>query len=132
MGKVTLDLDAVDDLSNGAIEDGIRGVLGAAETILKEDILNRSGSGRTYGGHQASAPGEPPAPDVGNLKANTNADPSLRRVGAEIVGQITADAGYAEALEKGTEKMAARPFFGLLVSDHAPELSKAFTDGAKR
>jgi hypothetical protein len=132
MAKVTLDMNAVDDLSSRAVEGGVRAVLGKAERLLKEDILNRPGTGRQYGLHRASAPGQPPAPDIGNLRAQTNADPTLREEGDETVGQITADAAYAEALEKGTERIAARPFFGLLVSEHSDDLARAFSEGALR
>ena len=132
MAKVTLDLSAIDALSSRAVVGGVRSVLGAAERILKGDILNRPGTGRQYGKHRASSPGQPPAPDVGNLKANTNADPSLSMDGDEVVGQLTADAAYAEALSKGTERMAARPFFDLLITDHSAALERAFVEGAKQ
>lgn len=56
-------------------------------------------------GHVPSAPGEPPNRDTGVLQAHlTNA----------LVGPLTAevrsDAPYANALEFGTSKMAARPY----------------------
>lgn len=131
----SVDLQAADDMSLKAAEGGVRAAQGKAEQVLKEDILNRQGSGRTYrrGGreHQSSAAGEPPAPDLGNLKAQTNADPNLSRDGSDIVGTITADAEYAQALEVGTERIAPRPYFGLLITDHAEALQTAFDDGAK-
>jgi hypothetical protein len=131
VAKVTLDLAAIEGLAARAAEGGLREALGEGERILKDDILNRPGSGRVYGKHQASAPGEPPAPDLGHLRANTNADPTLRQEGDETIGKIDANAAYAEALEKGTERMAARPYFGLLASDHADDLHKAFVKGAR-
>ena len=33
-----------------------------------QEVLGHGGSGRRYGGHTASAPGEPPAPISGNLR----------------------------------------------------------------
>lgn len=131
MAKVTLDMSAMDRLSARTAEGGVRQALGKAETILKGDILNRPGTGKTYGKRQASAPGQPPAPDTGNLRANTNADPSVRQDGEDFVGRVVANAAYAEALEKGTERMAARPFLGLLATDHADDLRTAFIQGAK-
>lgn len=56
--------------------------------------------------HQASAPGEAPAIDTGHL---------VNSIQAARTGQgsavVTAYSDYAAALEFGTRKMAARPFF---------------------
>lgn len=131
MAKVTLYEGVLARIAADAGEKGLRGALGKAETILKEDILRRPGSGKIYDKHQASAPGEPPAPDTNNLRSSTNADPSIREEGDDLVGRIVANAGYAEALEKGTERMAPRPFLGLLATDHTDDLRQAFIEGAK-
>lgn len=113
MVTVTIDVAALDRLIGDAAEDGIREALTEAERILKTDILNRPGTGRKYGKHQASAPGEPPAPDAGNLRANTNADTNIENRmrydmpgSGEVIGQILANAEYAEALEKGSNHTA--------------------------
>ncbi|WP_312126322.1 HK97 gp10 family phage protein [Brevundimonas sp.] len=132
MAKVTLYDGVLARIAADAGERGLRGALGKAETVLKEDILRRPGSGKIYGKHQASAPGEPPAPDTGNLRSNTNADPNIREEGDDLVGRVVSNAEYAQALEKGTERMAARPFMGLLGTDHAEDLRQAFIEGAKQ
>lgn len=132
MATVTLDLQAFDNLTERAAEDGLRSALGKGESILKGDILNRPGTGRRYGKHTASAPGEPPAPDLGNLRDNSNADTDLRRDGENVVGSIIVNASYAEALERGTERIAARPFLGVLAQDHGDDLQQAFVEGAKQ
>lgn len=132
MAKVTIDIDALDRLTGGAAEDGLRSALGEYERILKDDVLNRPGTGRQYGKHTASAPGQPPAPDVGNLKANTNASPDIREDGDDLVGDVTADAAYAEALHVGTERIAARPFMDVPANEHQDALARAFVDGARR
>lgn len=131
MAKVTLDIGAIERLTGRKAEDGLRSALGEYEKILKEDVLNRPGSGRTYGKHQASAPGSPPAPDLGNLKANTNADPTLDQDGDDVVGRVVANAAYASALHSGTERVAARPFMDLPAKEHAQRLTDAFAQGAK-
>lgn len=131
MATVSLDLHAFDQLATKAAENGLRSALGEGEKILKSDILNRPGTGRQYGKHRASAPGEPPAKDLGNLSANTNANPNLRDDGDDIVGTIDANAEYAKALEQGTERIAPRPFLGLLATDHRTDLQRAFVEGAK-
>lgn len=136
MSKVILDLGAIDKMTDRAAENGLRSALGEGETILKRNILAQEGTGRIYtrGGrkHQASAPGQAPALDTGNLRANTNANPALREEGTDLVGEIVSNTEYSEALERGTERMAARPFLGTLGTDHRPELQRAFIEGAKR
>lgn len=106
VAKVTLDVSALNKLTERKAENGIRAAAGEYEKILKGDVLNRKGTGRRYGKHQASAPGEPPASDLGSLKANTNADPTVRWEGADAVGRVVANAEYAEALEKGSKHTA--------------------------
>lgn len=132
MAKVTIDLSAIDRLSIDAAERGIRGALGEYEKIMKSDVLSRPGNGRVYGKHQASAPGQPPAPDFGNLRANTNADSNVANDGNEVTGRIVANSAQASALHNGTERIAARPFMDLPARDNKPALQRAFVEGAKR
>lgn len=131
MAKVTLDLGAIDAMSDRAAEGGLRQALGEYERILKTDVLNRAGTGKQYGKHQASAPGEPPARDLGNLVANTNADPTIRDDGDAKVGTVTANANYARPLHEGTERIAARPFMDVPAKENQRELTEAFVRGAR-
>lgn len=135
MAEVKVDFAAIERLAKQKGEAGLRQALGKAESLLKGTILNQPGTGRVYtrGGvkHQASAPGQPPAPDTTNLRTSTNADPALKEDGQDIVGSIVAATNYAEALERGTERMAARPFLGPLATEYFSDLQKAFVDGAK-
>jgi HK97 gp10 family phage protein len=55
--------------------------------------------------HQASAPGEAPANDLGFLVNNVKAE-----VTGELVASTLSLAPYSVHLEYGTRKMAARPF----------------------
>ncbi len=131
MAKVTLDMPAFDRLADGAAENGLRAALGEYERIMKSDVLNRVGTGERYGKHQASAPGEPPARDLGNLVANTNADPNIREEGNDVVGQVVANSEYARPLHEGTERIAARPFMDVPANENQRELTEAFVRGAK-
>lgn len=67
-------------------------------------------SGRWYGNHRASAPGEPPAIDQG-LLANTIGVSSVPGVDNDLAAMVVANADYAPHLEFGTSRMAPRPFF---------------------
>lgn len=76
------------------------------EGHAKTSILAGGKSGRVYGAHQASAPGEAPANDLGNLANGIgvrDGDGPLSRI-------VAAGADYAMDLEMGTVRMAARPF----------------------
>lgn len=131
MATVSFDLAKMQGLAD---EKAVRGIQTAAlrgEAILKADLLSRPGTGELYGKHRASAPGEPPAPDTGRLRAATQADPEVRRDGDDLVGRVVANTEYALPLEKGTERMAARPYLSRLRSDHADDLRQAFVVGAK-
>lgn len=132
MAHVALDLAAFDNLTGQAAENGLRSALGEYERILKTDVLNREGTGNRYGKHKASAPGEPPARDLGNLVANTNADPELREDGPELVGSVVANSAYAKPLHDGTERIAARPFMDVPAKENQRALIDAFVQGAKR
>jgi hypothetical protein len=71
----------------------------------------RPGSGRTYrsrtghGVHQASAPGQPPAPDTHTLQQSIH----LEHPRPETI-RVIADAEGAAELELGSRRMAPRPF----------------------
>ena len=89
-------------------------------------LLVGTRTGRTYSirgkAHVASAPGEPPAVDTGNLKN------SLR------VLEVTDDyasygtsADYAADLEYGSRRMAARPFLRPAVEAGVGEIQETMT-----
>lgn len=86
---------------------------------MKRRILTGAKSGRRYGSHTSSAPGQSPANDTGALvnsisveKKNKNAD-------------VIIDKDYAEFLELGTSKMRPRPFI-------IPSLQKVKKDLANK
>jgi HK97 gp10 family phage protein len=69
-------------------------------------ILRGSKSGRVYGRHQASAPGEAPASDTGRLVQSIRVDFQPNA----LAGRVVAGTDYAKKLEFGTVKIAPRPF----------------------
>jgi len=68
--------------------------------------------------HHASAPGEPPAIDTGNLINSIQVEPT--RTGAVVYSTSE----YAPHLEFGTVKMGARPFFQPAVEREAPQFER--------
>lgn len=70
--------------------------------------------------HVASAPGEPPAADLGNLHNSITVQPNP----ALLLVQVNAGAKYSAALEYGTRKMAARPFMSRALTTHLPALNR--------
>lgn len=90
----------------------------AVAAEIQGDIVMSFGTGpagRSYkrGGvtHVASSPGSPPNVDTGALRASIRAK-SLGPTSAEVV----AGTEYAQWLEYGTTRMAARPFFAPVVA----------------
>ena len=82
-------------------------------------VLSKDGTGKRYkrgksGWYIASAPGQPPAPDTGDLRGKWRklilAEFSGQGAGIRIKMRIKSDMPYSVYLEKGTRKMAARPF----------------------
>lgn len=136
MVKVTIDLAALDRLTEAKATRGLQAAALRGEARLKNDLLSQPGSGRIYPrgkgrSHQASAPGEPPAPDTGELRRRTQADTQVRRDGDTLVGRVVVNTEYAAGLEVGTERVAPRPYLSRLRDDHADELHQAFIQGAK-
>lgn len=82
-------------------------------------MLSHPGSGRMYGAHQASAPGEPPAPNTGELRGSLVDTVSVNR--GVVVGRVVENHEAAAHLEGGTENMAPRP-----------HMRRALTEGWKR
>ena len=78
------------------------------EGRILESIQRDPKTGRVYGNHRASAPGQPPATDQGQLVRSITMSVEDRE--GEVVGLIKASAPYAAHLEFGTSKMAARPY----------------------
>lgn len=91
------------------------------ETAVKVSMSAASHSGRTYGEHRASAPGETPAVDTGILVNSINTE-LVSSSDTHATAQVGTGVEYAEALEfghvnktrKGTQDVAtftpARPF----------------------
>lgn len=104
---------------------GVQILYNAAQVVLGQD-----GSGRTYGRHVASAPGQPPAPDTGNLRRNWRrrvfAAPNGKGLGITVRMSITSDMMYHDFLEKGTRYIAPRPFHNRIKTKARPKIVALF------
>lgn len=106
--RVTLNQDAFDD----TVENGVQPVIRNFIYDLRNRMVvsfNEPKSGREYkrsgGVHRASAPGEAPGVDTGNLQNSIQVEfPS------PIKGVLSIGAEYAQFLEEGTDRIAPRPF----------------------
>lgn len=74
--------------------------------------------------HTASAPGQAPATDTGQLVSSIST--RVKTEGRKVIGEIVADAPYAQALEFGTRKMMARPFMQPALSKNARKVEAIF------
>ena len=99
---------------------------------VTEDVLGQDGTGRVYGKHIASAPGDPPAPDTGSLRNNWRdqklALPNGIGKGIRIFMRRSSKMFYAHYLDDGTSKMAARPFVKPIEEKATPQVTKLFAN----
>ena len=136
--KVRIDLDInqalADKLTKERLERGMRAVGIQGEASVKAE-LSRPGQGRLYqkGGvsHRASKPGDPPAPDTGELRKSVTHEVE-EIFGGGIRTTIIANKEYAAALELGTEKMSPRPFMRSLLGKYLASLRAAFVVGSSK
>ena len=97
-----------------------------ALTTAKNQVLRGQRSGRRYGGHTASAPGEPPANWSGHLR-----DSSFKEITNDAhLPAIESEAFYADWLENGTPggQMAPRPFRDKILQMAEPEVSAIYSE----
>ena len=99
----------------------------AANALInaKNEVLSGSRSGRVYGGHQASAPGEPPANWSGHLR-----DTNWKQIDDAHCPAIVSSTWYAELLENGTPggQMAPRPFRDAILEKSIPEVTAIYRE----
>ena len=122
-------LSALKNLQNN-LEEPFREVIqGGAQLIRGEAIKSiQSGpkSGRVYEKynprrtHKASAPGEAPASDSGNLVRNIR----VVQENKDLI-KVESNASYSQFLEFGTSKMLARPFLFPATERSRPKIAQA-------
>jgi hypothetical protein len=89
------------------------------EAFMKNEI-SQPGHGRMYGGHRASAPGDPPATWLGDL---------LNGIRGEMVdrlhGFVAVHSEHGDELEYGTIHMKPRPYFHPAIEAVRPAYEQA-------
>ena len=95
------------------------------------ETLSGSRSGRVYRvpgtkkTYQASAPGEAPAQQLGDLRKSVTG--GLEKEGRNIIGYVGTGLDYGPMLEYGTSKMAARPWLRISFEKSLTEVRHIFT-----
>ena len=97
------------------------------------EVLKGQRSGKVYrkpytkkATYTASAPGEAPAKRTGNLRLHWNG--RVWSSGTCIYLVLESGEKYAGYLEKGTRKMAARPFMDKIAEKAQPEVAAIFRE----
>lgn len=92
-------------MSRQFLEAGNAAIYEAADAVRAEAFRSISAGSVSGKNHVASAPGDAPNRDTGILQANIEISQPK-----PLVARVTSKAPYAAALERGTSKMAARPY----------------------
>lgn len=96
------------------------------------EVLGHDGTGRRYGKHIASAPGEAPSPDSGSLRKEwheqTLAAPNGKGKGIRVTMRMKSKMFYATYLENSTSKMQRRPFVDRIKDKARPEVESLFVN----
>lgn len=132
--RVEINIPLAHRVAMDAAERGVRAATLDAEAIAKV-LLSQPGTGRTYQRgktvfHTASAPGEPPAPDTGRLRASVATE--VLRAPDEVIGIVSANMQYAAHLELGTERIKPRPYLSRIPREFGNRLRETFARFAGR
>lgn len=114
----------------GGVVTGLQRGVEAVHSEATSLILNTPKTGRWYGKHQASAPGEPFASDTGDLLASATTAVDANA----LTANLNYSSDHAQIMEYGSAKVAPRSYArpalmnkrGDVLADIADEISKAF------
>jgi hypothetical protein len=131
--RVNINMALANQVAMDAAERGVRAASLEAEGITKL-LLSQPGAGRVYRKgktvtHRASAPGQPPAPDTGRLRASVTTE--VVRGIASVTGYVSVNTEYAAHLELGTERIQPRPYLSRIPREFGARLSAVFNKFAR-
>lgn len=95
-----------------------------------KDMLSKPGQGERYGDHRASAPGDPPASDTGNLRRTIS-----RKVDRNLwgfVGYVGTPEKYGAGLERGTSEVEPRPWLKPTMKEERKEVKEIYKAELKK
>ena len=127
--------DQVAKINRQALSRGTRAVNAMRNAEL--EALKGQRSGKVYrkphskATYTASAPGEPPARRTGNLRMHWNGQVKGENAsdgGTVVIAELESQEPYAEHLEHGTSKMAARPFSEKIKEEALPEIKRIYSE----
>jgi HK97 gp10 family phage protein len=107
MVSAKVELKINEAMIRALFNDADKVVVDSANSLAKEmkkRIKTGAKSGKQYGNHTASAPGQSPANWTGELVN------SISAINEGKKSKVIVNANYAEFLELGTSKMRPRPF----------------------
>ena len=114
-------------LTDSETRKAVKETLVDGEAHIKR-LLSQPGTGRLYGTHRASAPGNPPAVDTGTYRGSWRN--RILASGAGLHGgEIYTTQERGPWLENGTARMAARPHAGP-TAEHVRETLPKFVGAA--
>lgn len=120
----------VQEITKSAVSRATRGLNIMRNCAL--EVLSQETHGRVYSnGRVASTPGATPNPQFGNLRKNWQLLPvaiSANGGGVQIRMRIRSDMKYAVFLDKGTRKMAPRPFRQRIQEKAKPKIAQLFSN----
>lgn len=135
---VQVTFNAIPAFLRETIREARQAVKESAEATVEtaKESLRGSKSGRVYHRrgrvHQASAPGEPAATEGGGLENSGSVEVS----GDGFEAAAVFDAPYAEELELGTPRIAARPFLApateAMSGAYIEAVGKGMNDAARK
>lgn len=128
--------DQVAKVNRQVVSRGVRAVNAMRNAEL--EVLKGQRSGRVYRKphskaiYTASAPGEPPARRIGNLRMHWNGqvktEGGTAGGGVQVIAELESQEKYANYLENGTSKMAARPFADKIKEKAIPEIERIYKE----
>lgn len=129
--RLRIEVDAtMRSVNTEALSRAVRGLNAMRNAEL--DVLGQNGHGRRYTRsnvtHTASAPGEPPAPNSGNLRQRWRRQVIGQPLdgGMKITMRMKSEMPYSEHLERGTSKIAPRPYKERIIDQAMPEIDRIF------
>lgn len=128
--------EQVVDINKTVVSRGVRAVNAIRNAEL--EVLKGQRSGKKYrkpftkkATYTASAPGEAPARRTGNLRLHWNGQvksSSASDGGVVVSAELESQEIYAGILDRGTSKMAARPFAEKIKEKAMPEIQRIYSE----